>query len=191
MRRLLFVRHAETDLAGRFCGASDPDVNDRGRAQIAALTPILQSTFPWDPVQAVYSSDLRRAASTARAVAETFGCPVEFTPALREIDFGEWEGLSWEQIERADPVWARAWCSDYPRLPAPGGERFQAFTARVLREVRRLLDAAGEGEAARNGALAVVTHAGVLRVVLRELCGLGEQAAWERTRRYCGFFRYP
>lgn len=185
MRRLLFIRHAETDMAGRFCGGSDPEVNERGRRQIEELLPVLKADFAAEPVQKVHSSDLRRAAATALSVAEAFSCAVEFTPALREIGFGEWEGLSWAQIERRDPALARAWCSAYPELPARGGECFQAFTARALGEVRRLLDAPGDGP------VAVVTHAGVLRVVLRELCGLGEEAAWERTRQYCSFFRYP
>jgi len=67
---------------------------------------------------------------------------------------------------------------------APGGESFDAFQSRVLNKVNHLLAVASQS------CSAVVTHAGVMRVVLRSLCGLGDQEAWDRTRKYCGFFRY-
>jgi adenosylcobinamide-GDP ribazoletransferase len=96
MSRVLFIRHAETDMAGRFCGHSDPDVNAKGRAQLTELAHLLSA----EAIDAVYSSDLRRARSTAQAIAAARNIPLSLRPALREIDFGQWEGLSWEQIEQ-------------------------------------------------------------------------------------------
>jgi len=180
MSTLLFIRHAETDMAGRFCGHSNPPVNVRGRQQIQML---LKALTP-KPIDAVYTSDLQRAVTTADALANAFACPSSTTSALREINFGEWEGLTWPEIETKDAAYARDWSNAYPNLPAPGGESFGAFQARVLAEVHHLLTLNGEG------CFAVVTHAGVMRVVLRTLCGLDEKEAWERTRLYCGFFKY-
>jgi alpha-ribazole phosphatase/probable phosphoglycerate mutase len=180
MSTLLFIRHAETDMAGTFCGHSNPPVNARGHQQIHVLLKALHA----EPIDAVYSSDLHRAVITAVALTKAFACPSSTTSALREIDFGEWEGLTWPEIETKDAAYARDWSNAYPDLPAPGGEFFDAFQARVLTEVQHLLTLTGEG------CLAVVTHAGVMRVVLRALCGLDEQKAWERTRLYCGFFKY-
>ncbi len=171
MSRVFFVRHAETDMAGRFCGHSDPELNARGREQARGLL----CTEQFD---CVYTSDLRRAVSTAEAI----GCPVVLRPALREIYFGQWEGLSWEEIERADPDYAREWIARYPGLPAPGGESFAEFEARVLNEVNRLLD--------QRGPIAVVTHGGVLRVVLQHLQGCSESEAWQRTQSYCCVVTY-
>jgi broad specificity phosphatase PhoE len=106
-------------------------------------------------------------------------------PELREISFGEWEGLSWDEIEFRDAGYARKWSKAFPELPAPGGELFEVFQSRVLTEVKRLLSTP------RQGCAAVVTHRGVMCVVLRSLCGFDEEQAWAQTKAYCGFFRYP
>jgi broad specificity phosphatase PhoE len=180
MENLLFIRHAETDLAGRFCGHSNPPVNERGFRQIEELLDTLRS----EHIDALYASDLSRSLTTADAIGRTFGLPSIAVPELREIDFGEWEGLSWVEIESRDRAYARRWSDAHPNLPAPGGESFDAFQSRVLTQVKYLLAAASQR------CTAVVTHAGVMRVVLRSLCGLDEQEAWERTKAYCGFFRY-
>jgi broad specificity phosphatase PhoE len=180
MDSLLFVRHAETDLAGRFCGHSDPPVNERGYRQIEELLRSLEG----ESIDAVYTSDLSRARITADAVARAFGLSQVALPALREIHFGNWEGLSWEQIESRDAAYARQWSAAYPELPAPAGESFEAFRTRVLTEVERLLATANQEHAV------VVTHGGVMRVVLRALCSLDEQQAWDRTKNYCSFFCY-
>jgi broad specificity phosphatase PhoE len=179
MANLLFIRHAETDLAGRFCGHSDPPVNERGIRQITELMRVLKN----ERIDALYTSDLSRSKVTANAIGKAYGLSPIVLPELREIDFGEWEGLNWQEIELRDPVYARRWSEAFPDLAAPGGESFEAFQSRVLDNVNHLLAAASQR-------CAVVTHAGVMRVVLRSLCGLDEQEAWDRTREYCGFFRY-
>ncbi len=84
MSRVLFIRHAETEMAGRFCGHSDPELNAQGRLQLTALTSLLSA----EPIDAVYSSDLRRASATAQAIASVREIPRLLRPALREIDFG-------------------------------------------------------------------------------------------------------
>jgi alpha-ribazole phosphatase len=179
MSRALFIRHAETEMAGRFCGHSDPELNPRGRTQLAALTQRLSA----EPIDAVYSSDLRRASSTAQAIAAAREISQVLRPALREINFGQWEGLRWEQIEQMDPEYAREWVERYPHVPAPSGETFQSFEARVLEEVNGLLESNRE-------TIAVVTHGGVLRVVLRHLCGCSDEEAWQQTQAYCCVVRY-
>jgi broad specificity phosphatase PhoE len=181
MDTLLFIRHAETDLAGRFCGHSDPPINQRGRLQIEQLLKALER----ESIDAVYSSDLSRSLTTATEIASAYGLSPVALPGLREIDFGEWEGLSWDEIESRDRDYASKWSQSYPVLPAPGGESFEAFQTRVLTEVKDLLAVSSQRRAA------VVTHGGVMRVVLRSLCGLEEQEAWDRTKAYCGFFQYP
>ena len=179
MSRVLFIRHAETEMAGRYCGHSDPELNAQGRAQLTKLVQLLSA----EPFDTVYSSDLRRAKSTAQAIAAGRNIPRVLRPALREIDFGDWEGMSWEQIEQLDPEYAQKWMAAYPHLPAPSGESFQTFETRILEEVNLLLDG-------NPGPIAVVTHAGVLRVVLRHLCGCSEPEAWRQTRPYCCVVRY-
>jgi alpha-ribazole phosphatase/probable phosphoglycerate mutase len=137
-----------------------------------------------EPIDRVYTSDLQRAAETADAVARSYATQPIAKPALREIRFGEWEGLTWKEIEERDYEYSRRWVAAYPNMPAPGGEEFQAFQRRILDEVEQL------AVLAADRSVAVVTHAGVMRVVLQALCGLDGQTAWARTESYCSSFRY-
>jgi alpha-ribazole phosphatase len=182
MSELLFIRHAETDMAGTFCGHSDPELNTRGRAQLGELINRLRT----EKIAVVYTSDLRRAHTTGMAIAEAFGVGCHIRPALREINFGQWEGITWKEIERRDEAYSRRWLAEYPCLPAPDGESFPEFERRVLDEVKFL----SLGAAAADCRIAVVTHAGVLRTVLRALHGCSEEHAWEQTKSYCSIVRH-
>ncbi|MBB5340149.1 histidine phosphatase family protein [Tunturiibacter gelidoferens] len=179
MSGILFIRHAETDMAGTFCGHSDPEVNARGREQISELINRLRE----ESIEIVYTSDLRRASSTANAIAEAFGVECHVRPTLREINFGTWEGLSWKEIEQRDAVYARQWIAKHPMLAAPDGEAFRHFEQRVLNEVEFLSTKAAEQS------IAVVTHAGVLRIVLCSLNNCNQADAWRQTKTYCAIVR--
>lgn len=182
MSELIFIRHAETDMAGTFCGHSDPELNARGRGQLANLINRLCK----ETIGAVFTSDLRRAHATGMAIANAFGTECHVRSALREINFGLWEGASWAEIERRDATYACRWMAEFPHLPAPAGERFCDFERRVLDEVK-FLSLRAE---ATNDCIAVVTHAGVLRTVLRLLHGCSENEAWEQTRLCCSVIRH-
>jgi alpha-ribazole phosphatase len=183
MSEILFIRHAETDMAGTFCGHSDPEVNARGLVQVAELISILRT----EEIGLVYASDLRRAHTTGTAIAAALDVDCHVRPALREINFGKWEGLAWEAVEGRDEAYARRWIAEYPHLAAPDGEIFRDFERRVLNEVR-VLSIEAEDAGCR---IAVVTHAGVLRTVLCALHGFSEEDAWEQTRSYCSIVRHP
>ena len=187
MNELLFIRHAETSMAGTFCGHSDPPVNAAGHRQIQRLVESLRS----EPIAAVYTSDLQRAATTARALAEFFAIPCIIRRDLREIDFGMWEGLTWNEIEKLDLPYATRWLDKFPQLPAPDGESVEIFAARVRRETRYLLRQFEHSlPPSQSSLIAVVTHAGVMRAVLRTLCKVDEEQAWKGTESYCCTFRY-
>ncbi len=180
MSDLIFVRHAETEMAGTFCGHADPPVNAAGHRQIEAMLEGLAAV----PCDAVYCSDLRRARETAEAVAKFYGVPCVERTGLREIGFGAWEGLGWEQIEALDAEFAARWIAEYPHLAAPGGETFRSFQERVARELAFLLQ---ESEQRR---IVAVTHAGVMRTVLQMHDFTTEEQAWACTQTYCSFVRY-
>jgi alpha-ribazole phosphatase len=177
---ILFIRHGETDMAGTFCGHSDPDLNARGHEQITELIDRLRS----EDIGTVYTSDLRRAQKTAEAIASAFGVECRIRRDLREISFGEWEGLTWKEIEKRDEYHARKWMAEYPLVPAPRGEAFADFEQRVLDEATFLSTKAAERS------IAVVTHAGVLRTVLCSLHRCNEEDAWRQTRPYCSIVRH-
>lgn len=174
MGTIVLIRHVETAMAGRFCGHSDPEPNLSGGRQIVS---VMEKVRPLG-VEHIYSSDLRRAAQTAIAIGQSIGIEIELRPRLREINFGLWEGLSWNEIEERFPEEASQWASEFPLCAAPGGERYADFAARVRREFSSLLRETGDRTSA------VVTHRGVLKYVLTEFFGLSDANASETTRLY-------
>ncbi len=175
MTEIVFVRHATTDLAGTFCGQLDPPLNALGREQARALAAAGVARG----AGAVYASDLLR----SRETASVFGFPVTLDPAWREIGFGAWEGLTWAEVEARDRAYAQRWVDEFPHCAAPGGEAFEDFRARVLRAADAL-----RHEAPSKGRVAVITHGGVLRVVLETVCGVPPAESWKRTRDYGAAF---
>lgn len=145
MTTLLLVRHGETDWNAerRWQGHADVPLNERGREQATALADRLAG----DPIDAIYSSDLARARDTAAAVGDRLGVPVIADPALREIDVGSREGLTWEQTGE------REW----------DGEAKDDHAARILDAIRRIAQH-HPGER-----VLVVTHGGSMRRVHEHL----------------------
>jgi broad specificity phosphatase PhoE len=154
--RILLIRHAVARGNGRFQGHTDVPLAPAAGPQLRMLVRKISRY----PIQAVYSSDLQRAHATAKAVARRFDTDVIVRPRLREIHFGRWEGLSWRQIARQFPRSSRMWLTRFPHHPIPGAERFDAFKKRVTRELDEIVTAN------TGSSVAIVTHAGVARVIL-------------------------
>jgi broad specificity phosphatase PhoE len=174
MKTILLIRHAETSMAGRLCGHSDPDLNVAGEMQLARIAH--QAAVAG--VQRIVSSDLRRAVQTANAVGQKVGVPVEQRSALREIHFGLWDGLNWSEVEARFPREARAWAEGFPKVSAPEGESYGSFTRKIDNELTSLM---GEG---RDQVTAIVTHRGVIRYALTRFFGRSEQDAFDQTAAY-------
>lgn len=173
MTVMVLIRHEETDLAGRFCGHADPDLNEAGQLGLQIL---VEKAAPLG-IERIYSSDLRRASQTATAIARLVGGAVELRPRLREIHFGIWEGLSWEEIQERYPDEAQFWMNEYPERAAPGGETYRDFTARVEAEFGLLMS---ENEDITS---AIVTHRGVMQYALTRFFGFSEANARQRTEK--------
>ncbi len=174
MTKLLLIRHAETDLAGTFCGHSDPGLNAKGWDQVERLIADLKdSSF-----EHVYTSDLQRARQTARAIADHFGAECHVRAGLREIYFGRWEGLPWSQITFRDSEAANRWIREYPHCNCPEGEDVRHFDVRVQQEIEFLISEAD------TKSVAVVTHGGVIRAVLTQFAQVSSEEAWRRTKEY-------
>jgi alpha-ribazole phosphatase/probable phosphoglycerate mutase len=180
MSDLLLIRHGATDLAGTFCGHSDPPLNEHGKRQVAALIEELEG----DMIEAVYASDLQRARDTATALATARAVPLHIFPGLREIHFGEWEGLRWSEVEARDGRYASRWMTEYPNLATPGGEAIGGFEARVLAAFETLLRS-------ELRPVAVVSHAGAMRVLMHRRGGFTEDECFARTKEYCSVVRLP
>jgi alpha-ribazole phosphatase/probable phosphoglycerate mutase len=175
MNTIIFIRHGETEMAGSFCGHSDPELNPAGESQVIRLAEEVAMLG----IERIYSSDLRRASRTATAIAQRIGVGVGYLSALREIHFGLWEGLNWAEIEDRFPKQADRWLREFPLHSAPGGETYAEFTARIEAVIAPLL------EAMTGKTTAIVTHRGVMRYVLTRFFGLSEEEVWTKTAPYC------
>ena len=114
MARLILVRHGDT-VAGsrqRYWGRTDVALSDRGLHQAECVAARLAG----EPLAAVYASDLIRAARSAEIIAAPHGLPVTACPELREIDFGEIEGLTFVEAEAKFPELTRRWAAREPWL---------------------------------------------------------------------------
>ncbi|HET6386029.1 MAG TPA: histidine phosphatase family protein [Armatimonadota bacterium] len=143
---IYLVRHGETDWNRemRLQGHSDTPLNLLGREQAACLTGRLRSLLP----AALYSSDLCRSTETARIAlfADRAGLDdgcCRITPALRERHFGEWEGLTRQEIEERSPDLYRRWIAREPGFCYPGAESHQQLRARVAAILERLVQEHG------------------------------------------------
>jgi alpha-ribazole phosphatase len=169
--RLLLVRHGVADgQEGRAVGQLDLPLSERGRAAIGALL----ASDPGRPDRLV-SSDLVRARGSAQILAAHWGVEIVTEPRLRELGFGEWEGRTWQELERSDATRLERWMRDWTTERPPGGESFSDVVARVsswLREWR-------EGAASSTGTTVVVAHAGSIRAILCELLGVPLGRAFE------------
>ncbi len=174
MSTLILIRHAEPAMTGRFCGHSDPGLNTAGEMQLAHIAHQVSVLG----VQRIVSSDLRRAAETAQAISKQTGAPVEVRSALREIYFGLWEGMNWEEIEASFPHEAQVWVDEFPSRSTPEGESYTKFVQRVDNEFTALL------QSYPDQVTAVVTHRGVIRHVLTRFFGHSKREAFEQTAAY-------
>ena len=162
---LLLLRHAQAGLHGRFCGHSDPSLTARGKEQIPAIIQSLSQIVP----RTIWSSDLRRGRETAELIAKYFGLDYSTSPALREMNFGAWEGLSWKEVESLYPDDARAWAKLFPHHRPPGGESFLELQARAVEQLEQLANHA------EPGCTLVVTHAGFIRAGVGWVLGMPDE----------------
>jgi broad specificity phosphatase PhoE len=149
---LLLVRHGETDWNrdGRYQGHADQPLNDAGREQARELARRLRDV----DLDAVYTSDLRRAAETAEIIVEGRDVPVVRERGLREVDVGSWSGLTRAEIEQR-----------FPGAERHDGEPRERFRARVVGAVTAIAERhAGER-------VLIVSHGGALRAALDHALG--------------------
>ncbi len=160
MTRILLVRHGTTDWneVRRVQGQADIEMNAQGRAQAEEVAERLSGL----DIEAVYSSDLRRAVETARAIAARHQVEVRLEPAFREIDQGEWTGLLIDEIQRR---WPDGWGPARHHSARPGGEAPDQVRARALDGLKRIV------QAHPAGSVVVVTHGGTIRGISAEALG--------------------
>jgi alpha-ribazole phosphatase len=159
LKRVWLIRHGATTIqSGLVIGFTDPPLSDQGRAQARHAADELARR----PLARVISSDLRRAAQTAGILAAPHCLRVETTAALRELNFGAWEGRSLSDLWVDEPAAAAAWEEDVRLTPPSFGESLRELQQRVARFWESLQPLPRWGE------VAIVAHGGSL-ATLRSL----------------------
>jgi probable phosphoglycerate mutase len=159
----ILLRHGDTRLSPehRFSGLSDEPLSADGARQVSAAAHRLASGAPID---AIVSSPLPRASATAAIVAGELGRTPATDDDLRETDFGEWEGLTFTEIQDRWPETVVAWQHD-PQQAPPGGESFDATARRVDRACERIL------EKHQGQTVLVVSHITPIKILLCRALG--------------------
>jgi alpha-ribazole phosphatase len=155
---LYLMRHGAPVREGLLLGRTDEPVTGAGVAACRARVELL------DPLQ-IFSSDLARAVACAAAVSTRRGIEVVADARLRELDFGDWDGLRPDEV---DPSAFARFHEDPDAAPPPGGERWSALQDRVGRALDAIPPAAS----------LVVTHGGAIRAALAHLCGFDRPQLW-------------
>jgi broad specificity phosphatase PhoE len=169
--QLTLVRHGETEgqSSVRYHGRTDVPLSVLGRTQMEQVRVALRG----ETFSAVYASTLSRAIEGATIVGRPL--PVNPVVGFNEIDFGEWEGLTIEEIQARDPQRYAYWRANRTDFQYPGGDSTSAFRRRVVQTLHDLLPTAS------GRALLFILHKGVIRSILAELLGLDEARRRELT----------
>lgn len=163
VKSFILCRHGRTDWndAGRYQGQTDVPLNAEGRRQAVFLAQTLRT----ESIDAVYSSDLSRAADTAQEIARFHGLEVRRDPRLREINQGRWEGLTLEQILARDAELHALWEAEPETVRLPDGESIDEVRGRVLAALQEI------EEEYPAGLVCLVGHKVALTVMRCELTG--------------------
>ena len=168
--RLWLVRHGETEanVAGLYSGHAPTPLTERGIAQAQTLGTLLRNV----PVDNVLCSELERARHTTQLILAEREVPVRNMPELNEMFFGDWEMRHHRDLAREDAENYAVWSNDWQNATPTNGEGFQAFSQRVERFIAQLADY----KACQN--LLVVSHQGVLSVLIARLLSMPAAAMW-------------
>ncbi|HEB12465.1 MAG TPA: GNAT family N-acetyltransferase [Actinobacteria bacterium] len=176
MLNVILARHAETiwNEQMRYIGRTDLDLSKLGQSNARLLAGHLRDAH----VKEIFSSKMRRAVQTAEAVAVNHGSKVNQQSLLNEIDFGVWEGLTYDEIVRSYPEIAEKWSTNPYSINIPAGEQWPVFTERVLSGWNEIIEMAAAEQADDEKTVLIVTHAGCIKIILAEILGISKERAW-------------
>ncbi|MEO7362278.1 MAG: alpha-ribazole phosphatase family protein [Gemmatimonadaceae bacterium] len=154
--RFVFIRHGIAhDVDGRCVGHTDVPLSEAGARSVRELQLARG-------IHKLFSSDLARAADTATILSERLALPVIIDARLREMNFGDWDGCAWREIERCDGERFSDWMDQWFTAAPPNGETVNALANRVASWLdEQLADAQ-----LRDATIVVVAHAGPIRAAI-------------------------
>ena len=170
---LYIVRHGETDsnIAHTCLGHKDMPLNTTGEEQARGLIEKFRSI----PLDVIYSSPLKRAVDTAAGIAEMKALKIIMNNGLIERDFGDWDDMTFEEIEAKYPREYAEWQENWTSFKIPNGESSDEAQARISAAVDKILSE-NEGKS-----VLIVTHLGTARHIISHVLGLTTEQSWRFT----------
>ena len=171
MIKIMLVRHGVTDwnAKGKIQGQSDTQLAPDGVHQARLLT----AHFPFDIVDAIYSSDLHRAMTTAEVIASRFNLEIIPVKEFREINFGIWEGRTFEEMAKEDPVEFKKFFLQPDMLLIKDGETFAELQNRAMTTLKRIVHDIGD-----NKHIVIVTHGAIIRTIIASIFDMPLRKIW-------------
>jgi len=162
--KIYLIRHGEIGDGEerRYNGHRDVPLSDRGIDQVMRLSRFLRNAG----LQAVYTSDLGRALKSAEIIARVHGVQPVVEKGLKEYCFGEWEGMTFSEIEKKYPDAFGAWAANPVMFSPVGGESTQGVRNRAITTFEKIIGRHQDEN------IAIVSHGGVIRIILCELLGI-------------------
>lgn len=177
VKKILIIRHAETDLNNKpvFRGLADIPLNEAGMRQAELLGKYLKD----ESLEAVYTSPLQRAYDTAARIALPHGLEPIKARELIDFDYGEWQGLTHKVVKERYPAIYNEWETTPQLTRIPGGESLANVSLRVSTLLNRMM-------VQHQGAVAVVTHSVIAKVLICVLLELDNSHFWNLKIDNCG-----
>lgn len=171
MTKVILVRHGQTlwNLEMKYQGHCDVALTEEGMKQ----AELVASSLAAESISAVYASDLCRALVTAECIAKKHNVQVTAIPELREINFGQWEGLTYDKINNQ---WSEIMAKLFTHpdeIQIPDGETFRAVKERATAALAKLVTQHP------NETIVIVSHGGTIRTILCAILNIHLNYLWK------------
>ena len=167
---VIFIRHGETDYNKelRYQGHMDIDLNEKGYTQAQKVSERMSS----EEIGEIYSSNLKRAQNTAELIAGPHDLKVKKRSGLREINMGDWEGSTYDDLKKEYPDLFKKWYNNPIEVRPPGGETLVEFRNRVIDSFEEIINNCEQER------IVITAHGGTIRVVLAHLLDIPLNKNW-------------
>ena len=178
MTHIILVRHGQTawNKEERIRGQVEIPLDETGlsQAEVTAARVVAE----WKPA-VIYSSPLQRAVQTAEPMARRLGLDLQTVPGFNDVSFGQWQGLSYDEVKARWPEMARAWMEAPHTVTFPDGESLDAVRQRSMAALQRAI------ERHKDEQIVIVAHTAVNRVLLCAVLGLDNSNYWRIGQDTC------
>jgi len=178
MTTVILVRHGQTEWnrSERFRGHADVPLDQTGLAQAEATAKRIAAQ--WKP-SAIYTGPLSRTVQTAEAIARAAGMSPQIEPGLIDVDCGQWQGLTPEEVDQRWPAGFQSYLLSPFDFAFPGGESLEKARLRAMKHVEDLISRHADQS------LVLISHTALNRLILLSVLGLDSHGFWKIRQDTC------